>query len=199
MLYNTFLENMSLKHYILLEKIICLLLLAIFLKIYIPAVFSVNFPQFAIKLNTIWFLLSTSQRNEMKIDKVTCTVTPNTYINETICIFKYIDRYHIKMNFSAYVRKPIYAWINTKIYYKYNGLIYHRFGPELWKNTCDWLSNKTKSDLLEWTYRNIQKYSNANHPCPYEGIFYIKVDNISIRQIDVLPLSPAGKSASILI
>lgn len=47
--------------------------------------------------------------------------------------------------------------------------------------------------MFDWTLGRVQNYSNMNHPCPYEGHVYLKIDNISVHHFPVEPLIPAGR------
>lgn len=64
---------------------------------------------------------------------------------------------------------------------------------KVWENLCDWLSGKTKSFILDWTAGLILKYSNFNHPCPFDGQIYVRNDNFSMGEIAVTQFMPSGK------
>lgn len=83
-------------------------------------------------------------------------------------------------------------WVHTVFYYKY-AYTYQKYAIDLWENMCDWLGKKTKSYLLDWTIGRAQRYTNINHSCPYEGVVYLKADNISIKQFPIEPLLPSGR------
>lgn len=84
-------------------------------------------------------------------------------------------------------------------YHRFNSIIFQRFGVGLWDNVCDWLAGKARSYVLDWTIGRIIKHTNLNHSCPYSGLVYIKIDDVSINDTSIRtyipfePLIPAGK------
>lgn len=67
------------------------------------------------------------------------------------------------------------------------------FRKKLQEDFCGWISNKSKNYLLESTLKIIQKYTNLNHSCPYNGTIFLKVNSVSVRQLTFAPLLPAGR------
>lgn len=84
--------------------------------------------------------------------------------------------------------------MHTVFYHKFS-YTYQKYAIDLWENMCDWLAKKTKSYSLDWTIGRVrrQRYTNINHPWPYEGVVYVKIDNISIQQFPIEPLLPSGR------
>lgn len=39
----------------------------------------------------------------------------------------------------------------------------------------------------------VKKYSNLNHKCPYDGLVYFRVNNISVDEFTPSKLVPAGR------
>lgn len=52
---------------------------------------------------------------------------------------------------------------------------------------------KHKSYLLQWSLGKLQQFSNVNHPCPYNGTVYTKINSISDRELQFEPLVPSGR------
>lgn len=76
-------------------------------------------------------------------------------------------------------------------YYRY---VTYRFFPiSIWDDMCGWIADKRHSFILDWTVGKVIQYSNMNHPCPYVGIVFIKVDNISMDTFVFDQLLPAGR------
>lgn len=107
---------------------------------------------------------------------------------------KYISRDRLKFNVWGNLTRPVHdVLIHTAVYYKYNGLTYNRFTVDFWDNPCDWIIGKAKSYVLDWTIGRVLNYTNMNHPCPYDGHLYLKIDNISVYHFPFEPLLPAGR------
>lgn len=49
----------------------------------------------------------------------------------------------------------------------------------------------THIGLVNW--KSVEIYSDLNHPCPYEGHIYIKIDNISVSTFLTEQFLPAGR------
>ncbi|XP_031629656.1 uncharacterized protein LOC116344937, partial [Contarinia nasturtii] len=83
-------------------------------------------------------------------------------------------------------------WIHGVFFFKYNQ--YQKFPIDLNENLCGWLSGKSKSYLLDWSLKDLMAHTNLNHPCPYVGDAYVKVDNFSIKELLKFDmLLPAGR------
>lgn len=84
-------------------------------------------------------------------------------------------------------------WLHTVFYYKYNGISFFKFPIDLWENVCSWLNGTSRSYIMDWTYGRVMNYSNLNHPCPFIGLAYLKIDNISVANFPLEPLMPSGE------
>lgn len=130
----------------------------------------------------------------MKIDRLICKPYPNSTISATFCEIKYISQDRMKLHVWANFSEPIHElWIHSVAYFKFNGLTFSRFPINIWENMCGWLAGKTKSFILDWTFGKVLQYSNLNHPCPYDGHVYVKVDNLSATILQIEQFLPAGK------
>lgn len=119
---------------------------------------------------------------------------PNTIVSDINCDVKYVSRDHLKFNVSVNLSEPLNDdWMHTVANYKFNQFSYQRFAIDFWDNACDWISGKSKSLVLDLTFGRVLNYSNVNHPCPYEGHVFLKVDNISIKHFPMEPLIPSGR------
>lgn len=120
---------------------------------------------------------------------------PGSIAQSWHCIFKYISRTNLKIEFRFNLTKPMNAfWIHTVFYYKFNGITFQKLPIDLLENFCDWFTGKAKSYALDWSISKIIKYSNLNHTCPYVGPILIKVDNISTNVFSLeQSFMPSGK------
>lgn len=108
------------------------------------------------------------------------------------CIFKYIDRNHLKADMSAIITKPIRSmWIHVAIYYKYS--TYQNIGAEYWDDFCGWLGGKKMSYALTAYKPIIKKYTNFNHSCPYTGTLLFKFNNFSAQSLAFPQIVPSGR------
>lgn len=119
---------------------------------------------------------------------------PSATVSDLLCEMKQISRNALKIHFSLNLTKPIYdVWLHSVFYYRFNGLTYKKFPIDLWENGCGWLAGTTKSWILDWTVGKVLNYSNLNHPCPYEGNVYLKVDSVPVSNFVIDQFLPAGK------
>lgn len=116
---------------------------------------------------------------------------PGSKIDQFGCKVKYIDRTHLKIDMWLNVTEPV-SVVKTRgtFYYKYN--TYQRVGGEVRLDICDWLNGKPYY-ILDWFVSKLLKYTNLNHKCPYDGLVYFRVSNISIDKFTPTKLVPAGR------
>lgn len=126
------------------------------------------------------------------MERVICNRYPGTKITFFKCLIKYIDRKHLKIDVRVNASEPVEdIWVRGRIYYKYN--TYQRFGGEIWTNVCDWLAGKARYFVMDWIVREMLKYTNLNHTCPYEDHVYFKVNNISVATFAFPQIVPSGR------
>ena len=46
---------------------------------------------------------------------------------------------------------------------------------------------------MDWTVKRVLNYSNFNHPCPYEGNVFLKVNNVSVDRFPLEQFIPSGR------
>lgn len=83
------------------------------------------------------------------------------------------------------------AWVHAVGYYKYN--TYQKIATEYWDDLCGWISGKSNSFLLDLYKSVILKHTNLNHSCPYTGLVYLLAQNISVKELTLPPIVPAGR------
>lgn len=139
-------------------------------------------------------MVNSPQVNELTFERVHCEQKDNnTIISDLHCEAKYIKRGFVRTYAYVNFSQPIHdCWVHFVSYYRYNPTSYQKFPVNLWENPCDWLKGK-KSWLLDWSVKRVLKYTNINHPCPYDGHVYFKADNISTNIFNIEQLIPAGR------
>lgn len=107
------------------------------------------------------------------------------------CKVKYMNRTHLNIDAWGNVSRPVYS-IKTRgmFFYKYN--TYQRIGGEVRLDFCDWF-NGGSNYILDRYMAKVKKYSNLNHKCPYDGLVYFRVNNISVDEFTPSKLVPAGR------
>lgn len=120
---------------------------------------------------------------------------PTEYISALSCNVRYISHTHVRAHIWANITRPVSdGWVHIVGYYKFNSITYQRFGTDLWIEPCAWLKGKSAfSFVFDWTIGRVLKYTNINHPCPYEGHVYVKFNNLSTSNFPFEPLIPAGR------
>lgn len=81
--------------------------------------------------------------------------------------------------------------VRVRVFYKFT--TYQPFTGVFVEDICAWLDGSKRSFALNWIMPLVVKYSNLNHPCPYSGYGYFKVDNLSINAFSFPQLVPAGR------
>lgn len=123
-----------------------------------------------------------------------CVYRPGSFIQSVYCKIDYISRKNLKIDIHYNFTKPRSdIWFHGSLNYKFNGLTYQKFPINLWENICDWMSGKQKAYILDWTLGRLTKYSNLNHSCPFNGYYFIRVNNMSMDSFIVEPLLPSGR------
>lgn len=121
-----------------------------------------------------------------------CSTLPNSKISALDCDVRYVSRNYLKIHIWTNISQPIHdAWIHTVFNYRYK--TYQKYAIDLWENACSWIKGLGKSYILDWTVKKLLKNTNYNHPCPYVGHTYIKINNISMSQFPLEPLMPSGQ------
>lgn len=96
------------------------------------------------------------------------------------------------MHIEGNLTRPLHGILaHITVYYKYK--TYQRWAVDVWEDICGHLSGTKSSYLMLFTVNKVLNYTNINHPCPYEGNVYIKVNNISIDAFPFEPLVPSGR------
>lgn len=128
----------------------------------------------------------------MIFERVVCGQPSNSSAELLSCEMKHISRKNLRIDFQINLTEPVHdIWVHTVFYHKYN--TYQKFPIDLWENVCDWLAGKSKSYVLDWTIGRVRRFANLNHPCPYEGLVYLKINNVSIDKFPIEPLLPSGR------
>lgn len=134
----------------------------------------------------------------MYLDRVVCSKSkPDGKLQSIYCNIKNIDRNNnIKFDFHGNLTSLMDdAWFHIVVYHKFNGILYNKFPIDLWENLCEYLNKKREKAFgLNWLLSKLLKYTNLLHPCPYEGLIFIKADNVSLSEIFPFDYSflPAG-------
>lgn len=118
------------------------------------------------------------KKNTIHFERLQC----NSYANfvDVKCNMKRISRNYLQGYLNITLSRPVKElWIHGVFFLKYN--LYQKFPIDLWENLCGWLNKKSKSYLLDWGLKDLMLYTNLNHPCPYVGHAYVKVDNFSVK------------------
>lgn len=136
------------------------------------------------------------QKNSLDFERFTCDRNPNGVISYLKCDVRHIGRRRLRFDLAANITKPMTgAYMHLVAYYKYN--TYRRIAVNHWEDGCGWLNGTAKSFFLDWTLKRVQNYigadTNINHPCPYEGYTYLKINNISVDHFPLEPLMPSGR------
>lgn len=123
------------------------------------------------------------QKNQLILERLVCPPSkPESIAKSWHCIFKYISRSDLKIEFRFNLTKPLNDfWVHSTFYFKFNGITFQKFPIDLTENICDWLSGKGKSYIMDWSVSKVIKYSNVNHICPWLNPVLMKVDNISMH------------------
>lgn len=115
-------------------------------------------------------------------------------VSHLICEIKYVRRGIFRMHYWVNYTETISdAWVHMVFYYRYNPTKYDKWVIDIWENLCDWVDGTYKSHILSWVVGPLLKYTNLNHPCPYDEPIYLKVDNISTDNFPIEQLFPAGR------
>lgn len=109
------------------------------------------------------------QKNRIHYEKLICKVYPGGKVAAHKCLTKYIDRNNVKVDSHVNFIEPL---------------------NNLWAGIR--LDGKSKSFVLDWILPIIGKYTNVNHPCPYNSV-YIKPDNISVNGFAFPQIIPSGR------
>lgn len=129
-------------------------------------------------------LVNYSQTITMDFEKLVCTPNSSGILSSLKCDVKHISRRHLIVDISGNLSKPLRgAYLHIMGFRKYNS--YQRYGSRVWKSMCGWLAGKEKSFFLDWTLKRVPNYTNINHPRPYEGNIYIKINNISVDHFKI--------------
>lgn len=123
------------------------------------------------------------QKNELILERIVCPPSSelSAITNSFHCVFKYISRRDLKIEFRLNATKPLDdVWVHSVFYHKFNGISFQKFPIDLLENVCNWISGKGKSYVMNWSLSKIIQYSNVNHACPWVDLHF-KVDNISAK------------------
>ncbi|XP_031629087.1 uncharacterized protein LOC116344614 [Contarinia nasturtii] len=146
-----------------------------------------------------WNIFTTATKNTINFERATCAKSPNGNISYLKCDIRHVSRRHVRVDVALNLTKPVKeALMHIVLYYKYN--TYQRFAINLWEDACFWISHMKKSFFLDWTLKrffnlptNINNITNINHPCPYEGFVYVKINNVSVDQFPFEQFIPSGR------
>lgn len=121
-----------------------------------------------------------------------CITNPASDVTWNHCVVKHISHRHVKVHIEGNCTVPISSiWVHTVVYYKYN--TYQKYAIDLWEDFCGFLNKTANSYFVKFLFGNMMNYTNLNHPCPYFGQFYVKVDNFSVDKFLIEQLVPAGR------
>lgn len=90
------------------------------------------------------------QRNEFTLERVVCPVArPNIVEHSVHCRVKYIDwNRNLKVQINFNITRPLkQIWMHTRLYYKFNGLVYSKFPVDLRYNICEWQDKRLTGRL----------------------------------------------------
>lgn len=126
-------------------------------------------------------------------ENFTCKKGPNGKLDYVFCDGHYISRGHLKAELWGNLTEPINdVWLHV-VSYQMVKTTYEKFAVDIWGSLCDWMSKKSKSYILDWSLGLILQFTNINHPCPYDGVFFVNISNISVEYFHLEPFIPSGR------
>lgn len=125
------------------------------------------------------------------VEGFTCFTNPR-FISNYTCEFRRVARERYSLHFRVFLIEPCNEIrVNMKLLYLYD--TEERLLINQWEDVCGFYSGKVPSVLLNVMMKNVLKYSNMNHTCPYEGELLFKADRIDANEFPMRNHVPTGR------
>ncbi|XP_018791980.1 PREDICTED: uncharacterized protein LOC108970807 isoform X1 [Bactrocera latifrons] len=123
------------------------------------------------------------------MSKMECRDLNKAYLREKVCRLKAVKRDVVEASVRFQILKTVYNCnVHIELLRKYN--TYQPFFINRTFDVCEFLRNRKNAVYLDILFKLIEKYTNVNHSCPYEGEFIIERFRPSHNNL-ILPM-PSG-------
>lgn len=108
--------------------------------------------------------------------------------------WRMIARNTIKFNFTVHhlLKDLDFAEVHIELYHRY--ATWQRMsGDNMWENMCDTLDPTKFTPVMSILMKNLRKYTNVRHPCPYvrNETMYLVANKFEVKDMHI-PLMPSG-------
>lgn len=127
----------------------------------------------------------------MRFEKFECSQY-NEFCSIMECNTKPVSRHSVVLNLRCDLKKTIeQAKIRITLHVKLLNS-YKQFLIDKLDDVCEFMSGKSSSKILNFFLPPVQKYSNLNHTCPYDGSLNV-VDFPTEHLVKLQAFIPHGK------
>ncbi|XP_039954317.1 uncharacterized protein LOC120770805 [Bactrocera tryoni] len=124
-----------------------------------------------------------------KMSNMECRDVNNEYLREKVCRLKAVKRDTVEASIRFQILKTVENFnLHIELLRKYN--TYQPFFINRTFDVCEFQRKGQNALYLNILYKLIEKYSNVNHSCPYEGEFILERFRPSHNNL-ILPI-PSG-------
>lgn len=117
-----------------------------------------------------------------------------TYAEATTFDWRLVGRNAIRFNITLHnMLKDIhFAEAKFEGYRRY--ATWQRLTGSMWENLCDIFDPKISTPVFDVIMKNLRKYTNFGHPCPYlrNETLYMVADRLEVKDMHI-PFIPSGQ------
>lgn len=132
----------------------------------------------------------------MSLERVQCISDPNSGSSITKCIFKSIDRHHIRIDFEITLNHTVKAiFFHFKLFYQISN---NQFQPfmNVVEDFCGYMKGDIGNILLRRSFPKLRNITSTsiNHKCPYApGKYFVKNSNLTVSSLASKIIIPSGR------
>ncbi|XP_036230422.2 uncharacterized protein [Bactrocera oleae] len=108
-----------------------------------------------------------------KMTKMECKIIDKTVLRQNVCRLKAVKRDVTEATIRIHLLREVdNCNLHTELLRKYN--TYQPFFINKTFDVCEFLKTRKNAVYFDILFKLIEKYTNANHTCPYEGEFIVE-------------------------